>query len=100
MRRGIAIESYKLTRSDSANGQEILTFPTHDHSTRGKEAGNFSHIKPKKDVRKYSLGAVAPVIWDKVGIEARSAETVNSFKNCYDRQFASTKNDELRNALF
>ena len=44
------------------------------------------HIKPKKDIRKFSFAAVAPVLWESVNDEARSATTLNSFKNNYDRQ--------------
>ena len=88
-RRGITIETFKMSRGLSSSSKDILTHPTHEHSTRGRNAGNFSHIKPKKDVRKYSFRAVAPLLWDSVGYEARDAETVNGYKNAYDRQFGS-----------
>jgi len=99
-RRGIAIETFKMTRCGSTDRQEILATPKHEHLTRGKEAGNFIHIKPKKDVRKYSFAGAAPVIWDDVGSEARNATSVNAFKNSYDRQFRSTTEPKPRNSLF
>ena len=86
IRRGITIETYKIASGTSGVRGDILSQISHSHETRGRAAGNFAHIKPKKDIRKFSFAAVAPVLWESVNDEARSATTLNSFKNNYDRQ--------------
>ena len=73
---------------------------THDHSTRGRDAGNLVHQKPRKDIRKFSFPAVAPRIWDEVDDEARNATTVNGFKNAYDRSRKFTNEAQRRTSLF
>ena len=99
IRRGIIVETFKISRGLSGVRQDILTPLTHSHETRGIEAGNYRHLKPRKDIRKFSFAAAAPVLWDEVETEARLAVSVNSFKNTYDR-IQRDKKDGSRTKLF
>ena len=99
IRRGIVVETFKISKGLSGVRQDILTPLTHSHDTRGIEAGNYRHLKPRKDVRKFSFAAAAPVLWDEVDTEARLAESVNSFKNTYDR-IQREKKEASRTKLF
>ena len=86
VRRGIAIETFKISKGTSGVRSDILSPLSHTHNTRGIAVGNFAHEKPRRDVRKFSFAATAPVIWDGVEADAKAAATVNAFKNCYDRK--------------
>jgi len=85
IRRGIVIETFKSKAGFSGVQYDMLQPIAHEYDTRGREAGNFTHVKPKKDVRKFSFSAIAPILWDDVNAETRSARSVNGFKNGYDR---------------
>ena len=96
-RRGIAIETFKITAGISDVFALTIVKPaTHEYETRSREAGNFTHEKPKKDIRKFSFPVIAPIIWDGVDVETRNSTTVNGFKNSYDRLLLSSKLDTER----
>ena len=69
IRRGIVIETFKLKTGLSGVRHNMIEQIAHEHKTRGREAGNFAHLKPKKDVRKFSFPVVAPLLWDAVSME-------------------------------
>ena len=82
--RGIAIETFKLLSNISPISNDMLQLHGHDYETRGRSTGNLSHVKPRGDVRKFSFAARAPIIWDKVTPEAKSANSTNEFKSILD----------------
>ena len=82
--RGVIIETFKLTTGINSTCDRMIQPHGHNYDTRGRKAGNLSHVKPHGDVRKFSFAARAPILWDAVPFEAKNAVSVNSFKNLLD----------------
>ena len=81
--RGVAIETFKIV-SGMSSAKVRLQPHGHIYETRGRTDGNLDHVKPNRDLRKYSFAARAPIIWDSIIPAAKISTTVNGFKNAYD----------------